>query len=198
MRWLRRPGTVVIETSELISDGMKKYATCRLEDCASYHKVCPLKEPNVLNAKQHEREAPIIAAAGVYGAGLKLGDLLRLVGALLGQGALLVSDDARLLFIQARCLGLDTACFGPHQADARADRAQDERDKRGGDPADQRRFAPCEHAHLVKHGCRLGDDRSGILAQTRIDVMGGLCLAEITLGLRTPAVDCIFHVSHTQ
>jgi len=61
-------GTVVIETSELISDGMKKYATCRLDDCATYHKVCPLKEPHVLNAKQHEREAPIIAQAGVYGA----------------------------------------------------------------------------------------------------------------------------------
>ncbi|MFQ5473172.1 MAG: preprotein translocase subunit SecA, partial [Dehalococcoidia bacterium] len=61
-------GTVVIETSELIADGMKKYATCRLKDCADYHKVCPLKQPEVLNAKQHEREAPIIARAGVYGA----------------------------------------------------------------------------------------------------------------------------------
>ena len=61
-------GTVAIETSELLSDALKRTSTCNLEDCAEYHQVCPLKEPNVLNAKQHEREAHIIAMAGVPGA----------------------------------------------------------------------------------------------------------------------------------
>jgi preprotein translocase subunit SecA len=61
-------GTVTIETSEILYDGLKRYTTCRLEDCGQYHKVCPLKEPDVLNAKQHEREAIIVAQAGVYGA----------------------------------------------------------------------------------------------------------------------------------
>ncbi|MCH7484073.1 MAG: preprotein translocase subunit SecA, partial [Chloroflexi bacterium] len=61
-------GTVAIETSELLSDALKRTSTCNLEDCAEYHQVCPLKEPAVLNAKQHEREAHIIAMAGVPGA----------------------------------------------------------------------------------------------------------------------------------
>jgi preprotein translocase subunit SecA len=61
-------GTVAIETSELLSDLLKRTSTCALEDCADYHQVCPLKEPAVLNAKQHEREAHIVAMAGVTGA----------------------------------------------------------------------------------------------------------------------------------
>jgi len=61
-------GTVAIETSELLSDALKRTSTCNLEDCAEYHQVCPLKEPAVLNAKQHEREAHIIAMAGTTGA----------------------------------------------------------------------------------------------------------------------------------
>ncbi|MCH8051337.1 MAG: preprotein translocase subunit SecA [Chloroflexi bacterium] len=61
-------GTIAIETSELLSDLLKRKSTCHLEDCAEYYKVCPLKEPAVLNAKQHEREAHIIEMAGVPGA----------------------------------------------------------------------------------------------------------------------------------
>ena len=61
-------GTVAIETSELLSDALKRTSKCNLEDCAEYHQVCPLKEPAVLNAKQHEREAHIIAMAGTTGA----------------------------------------------------------------------------------------------------------------------------------
>jgi preprotein translocase subunit SecA len=61
-------GTVAIETSEMLADLMKRTATCRLEDCKDFHPVCPLKEPSVLNAKQHEREAQIVAQAGVLGA----------------------------------------------------------------------------------------------------------------------------------
>jgi preprotein translocase subunit SecA len=61
-------GTVAIETSERLADMLKRYATCRLRECAQYHKVCPLKEPEVLNAKHHEREAQIVAQAGRYGA----------------------------------------------------------------------------------------------------------------------------------
>jgi len=60
-------GTVSIENSERLSELLKRYSTCRLDDCGDYHKVCPLKEPQVLNAKAHEREAHIVAQAGVYG-----------------------------------------------------------------------------------------------------------------------------------
>ena len=60
-------GTVSIENSERLSELLKRFSTCRLEDCGDFHKVCPLKEPAVLNAKQHEREAHIIAGAGTYG-----------------------------------------------------------------------------------------------------------------------------------
>ncbi len=60
-------GTVSIENSEKLADMLKRLSTCRLEECGEHHKVCPLKEPNVLNAKQHEREAHIVAQAGSYG-----------------------------------------------------------------------------------------------------------------------------------
>jgi len=61
-------GTVSIENSERLADLLKRTSTCELEECGAYHKVCPLKEPQVLNAKHHEREAAIIAQAGRYGA----------------------------------------------------------------------------------------------------------------------------------
>ena len=61
-------GTVAIETSEVLADLLKRTSTCRLEDCGDFHRVCPLKEPDVLNAKQHEREGNIVASAGVLGA----------------------------------------------------------------------------------------------------------------------------------
>jgi preprotein translocase subunit SecA len=61
-------GTVAIETSEMLADQLKRTSTCRLDDCGAYHAVCPLKEPSVLNAKQHEREGHIVAQAGVRGA----------------------------------------------------------------------------------------------------------------------------------
>ncbi|MDP3793788.1 MAG: preprotein translocase subunit SecA, partial [Candidatus Uhrbacteria bacterium] len=61
-------GTVSIENSERLGDLLKRTSTCELEECGAYHKVCPLKEPQVLNAKHHEREAAIIAQAGRYGA----------------------------------------------------------------------------------------------------------------------------------
>jgi len=61
-------GTVAIETSEMLADALKRTSTCRLTDCGTYHPICSLKEPNVLNAKQHEREAHIVAQAGIVGA----------------------------------------------------------------------------------------------------------------------------------
>jgi preprotein translocase subunit SecA len=61
-------GTVSIENSEKLADMLKRLSRCELKDCGEHHAVCPLKEPQVLNAKQHEREAHIIAQAGVYGA----------------------------------------------------------------------------------------------------------------------------------
>ena len=60
-------GTISIENSERLADMLKRLSTCALEDCGETHPVCPLKEPQVLNAKQHEREAYIVAQAGVYG-----------------------------------------------------------------------------------------------------------------------------------
>jgi preprotein translocase subunit SecA len=61
-------GTVSIENSEKLADVLKRKSTCELDECVQYHKVCPLKEPQVLNAKHHEREAHIIAQAGRFGA----------------------------------------------------------------------------------------------------------------------------------
>ena len=61
-------GTVSIEISEHLADLLKRRSQCRNEGCGQYHPVCPLKEPQVLNAKHHEREAQIIAQAGRFGA----------------------------------------------------------------------------------------------------------------------------------
>jgi preprotein translocase subunit SecA len=61
-------GTISIENSEKLAELLKIESSCELGDCGKYHKVCPLKEPDVLNAKQHEREGNIVAQAGVYGA----------------------------------------------------------------------------------------------------------------------------------
>jgi preprotein translocase subunit SecA len=70
MHALGRPvlaGTVSIEISEHLADLLKRRSKCRNPECGQYHPVCPLKEPQVLNAKHHEREAQIIAQAGRYG-----------------------------------------------------------------------------------------------------------------------------------
>jgi len=61
-------GTVSIEISEHVADLLKRRSQCRYSECGQYHDVCPLKEPQVLNAKHHEREAQIIAQAGRSGA----------------------------------------------------------------------------------------------------------------------------------
>jgi len=61
-------GTVSIEISEHLADLLKRRSQCRNQECSAYHSVCPLKEPQVLNAKQHEREAQIIGQAGRFGA----------------------------------------------------------------------------------------------------------------------------------
>jgi preprotein translocase subunit SecA len=61
-------GTVSIENSERLAEMVRRMAVCRSPDCQRYYQVCPLREPQVLNAKHHEREALIIAQAGRYGA----------------------------------------------------------------------------------------------------------------------------------
>ncbi|MBI1886638.1 MAG: preprotein translocase subunit SecA [Chloroflexi bacterium] len=61
-------GTVSIEKSERLADLLKRKSACQNPECGTYYRVCPLKEPQVLNAKQHEREAAIIAQAGRYAA----------------------------------------------------------------------------------------------------------------------------------
>ena len=61
-------GTVSIENSERLAEMLKINSTCELERCKEFHPVCPMKEPSVLNAKQHEREGHIVAQAGVLGA----------------------------------------------------------------------------------------------------------------------------------
>ena len=61
-------GTVSIEISEHLADLLKRHSKCRNQECGQYHPVCPLKEPQVLNAKHHEREGQIIGQAGRFGA----------------------------------------------------------------------------------------------------------------------------------
>jgi len=61
-------GTVSIENSERLAEMVRRQAVCRNPQCARFHQICPLREPQVLNAKHHEREAAIIAQAGRYGA----------------------------------------------------------------------------------------------------------------------------------
>ncbi|HXG36229.1 MAG TPA: preprotein translocase subunit SecA, partial [Dehalococcoidia bacterium] len=61
-------GTVSIEKSERLADLLRRTSTCYSQECAQYYSVCPLKEPQVLNAKHHEREAQIVAQAGRFGA----------------------------------------------------------------------------------------------------------------------------------
>jgi preprotein translocase subunit SecA len=59
-------GTISIEISEYLADLLKRTSKCRLPDCREHHHECPLKMPQVLNAKQHEREGQIIAQAGRF------------------------------------------------------------------------------------------------------------------------------------
>ncbi|MPZ22712.1 MAG: preprotein translocase subunit SecA [Dehalococcoidia bacterium] len=61
-------GTVSIEKSEYLADLLRRTSTCDWDDCARWHKVCSLKDPAVLNAKQHEKEALIVSQAGKVGA----------------------------------------------------------------------------------------------------------------------------------
>ncbi|MEX2237239.1 MAG: preprotein translocase subunit SecA [Dehalococcoidia bacterium] len=61
-------GTVSIEKSEYLADLLKRDSTCDWTECKKWHKVCPLKEPAVLNAKLHEKEAMIVSQAGSLGA----------------------------------------------------------------------------------------------------------------------------------
>lgn len=113
-------GTVVIETSEIISDGMKRYATCRFDNCGDYHQVCPLKEPDVLNAKQHEREAVIIAQAGVLGA-------VTIATNMAGRGTDIVlgGNPERMADEIARKRGLDLPHLPEDQAEAIRQEARD-------------------------------------------------------------------------
>jgi preprotein translocase subunit SecA len=60
-------GTISIEISEYLADLLKRTSKCRLLDCRQHHHECPLKVPEVLNAKHHEREGQIIAQAGRFG-----------------------------------------------------------------------------------------------------------------------------------
>jgi len=113
-------GTVVIETSEIISDGMKRYTTCRLENCGDYHQVCPLKDPEVLNAKQHEREATIVENAGVLGA-------VTIATNMAGRGTDIVlgGNPERMADDIARKRGLDLPHLPEAQAEAIRQEARD-------------------------------------------------------------------------
>ncbi len=61
-------GTVSIEKSEHLADLLRRYGQCEDPQCKDHYQTCPIKAPEVLNAKQHEREATIIAQAGTRGA----------------------------------------------------------------------------------------------------------------------------------
>ncbi|HEU4759264.1 MAG TPA: SEC-C metal-binding domain-containing protein, partial [Dehalococcoidia bacterium] len=106
-------GTVSIENSELLADGLKRFSTCRLADCGDHYKVCPLKEPQVLNAKHHEREAAIIAQAGSYGA-------VTIATNMAGRGTdiILGGNPERLAEELGRQRGIELVSAEPEQAAA--------------------------------------------------------------------------------
>jgi len=105
-------GTVSIEASERLADMLKRLSTCRLADCAKYHSICPVKEPAVLNAKQHEREAAIVAQAGRYGA-------VTIATNMAGRGTdiILGGNPERMAEELARKRGLDLASAAQEQAE---------------------------------------------------------------------------------
>jgi preprotein translocase subunit SecA len=104
-------GTVSIENSERLADLLKRRSTCELEGCGNYHPVCPLKEPQVLNAKHHEREAAIIAQAGRYGAVTIATNMAgRGTDIILGGNPELLAEDV------ARKRGVDLVTAEPEEA----------------------------------------------------------------------------------
>jgi preprotein translocase subunit SecA len=105
-------GTVSIEASEKLADMLKRLSTCRLADCAAYHSICPVKEPAVLNAKQHEREAAIVAQAGRYGA-------VTIATNMAGRGTdiILGGNPERMAEELARKRRLDLVSAPPEQAE---------------------------------------------------------------------------------
>jgi len=104
-------GTVSIENSERLAELLKRTSTCELEECGAYHKICPLKEPQVLNAKHHEREAAIIAQAGRYGAVTIATNMAgRGTDIILGGNPEMLADEL------ARRRGTDLVSMEPEQA----------------------------------------------------------------------------------
>jgi preprotein translocase subunit SecA len=114
-------GTVSIENSERLADLLKRRSTCELEECGKYHPVCPLKEPQVLNAKHHEREAAIIAQAGRYGA-------VTIATNMAGRGTdiILGGNPERLAEEVARKRGVELVTAEPQEAQEIRSQAREE------------------------------------------------------------------------
>ncbi|MFQ6019756.1 MAG: SEC-C metal-binding domain-containing protein, partial [Dehalococcoidia bacterium] len=112
-------GTVSIEKSEHLADLLKRTSTCRNQECSNYHQVCPLKEPQVLNAKHHEREAAIIAQAGRY-AGVTIAT--NMAGR--GTDIILGGNPERLADELARKRGLDLIQLPAREAEGIRQEAQ--------------------------------------------------------------------------
>jgi preprotein translocase subunit SecA len=105
-------GTVSIENSEKLADMLKRQSRCELEACGEYHKVCPLKEPQVLNAKQHEREAAIVSQAGRIGA-------VTIATNMAGRGTdiILGGNPEQIAEEIARAAGTELVSASPEQAE---------------------------------------------------------------------------------
>ena len=126
-------GTVSIESSELLASLLKGRSTCRNLDCRHHHKVCPLKEPQVLNAKQHEREAAIVAQAGRHGA-------VTIATNMAGRGTdiILGGNPQRLADEIAQRQGVDLIELQPEEAEKIRD--------------ESRKAWEAEHEQVVKAG----------------------------------------------
>ncbi len=113
-------GTVSIESSEKLADMLKRLSTCRLSDCGTHHDVCPLKEPQVLNAKQHEREAQIIANAGSFGS-------VTIATNMAGRGTdiILGGNPERVAEEIARKMGVDLIAAAPEESAKIRDEAKE-------------------------------------------------------------------------
>ena len=114
-------GTVSIETSEHLADLLKRTSGCGNPQCGQYHRVCPLKDPQVLNAKHHEREAAIIAQAGRYGA-------VTIATNMAGRGTdiILGGNPERLAEELAQKQGTELLQLPPQEAEKIHRRAQEE------------------------------------------------------------------------
>ena len=113
-------GTASIDSSELMTELLRTRSRCDYPDCRGHHKVCPLQAPHVLNAKQHEREALIVAEAGRPGS-------ITIATNMAGRGTdiILGGNPERLCEEMAQSRGSDLAEMPGEAAEKLREEAQD-------------------------------------------------------------------------